>query len=739
MAKEIRQYQKDAVENFKKWYADKSPIERSGAFLMATGSGKTFTAALVAKELTAQGKKVLWLTNKRTLVEQSFNKIREELPDVKVGLEWGDYHAIKLDDVVVASVPSLRQDRLEKMLEKFKPDLIINDEAHHIKGNLWKSVLGHARLENVKCLNLTATPYTTRLKKIDLGTTLAHVTTEEGIKEGFLTPIITPQKLGINLEGVSIDSNTGDYKVDELSRVMTQDEVIDASVHACMQYKDRKNLVFCTSKEHAAKTALAMREQGLNVREMYGETDLETRFEYQEELRKGEINAIVSVSTISEGFDLPEADMITILRPTRSPGFYTQMLGRGLRRAAGKENCVLIDLYDKPKTLIDKDLKYIPTEEDVIRKRGMCMDPSIGVVKTFFAGFKNESTGQCLESYDDVIEVLGLHMKDVKVASYKRKREKDRTFSTFYATNKASRKVLEAYVREVLSMDSVTELVKTLHAYGYTYTPNPYIPPKQEVNSEKRDPEERSDIISGKIKHLSLDAERKLVANKLVTHEIAGLITNWLGGNTADYAFVPGKHGGGVTVFVRPKETKSLFRAKLIKGKLHSLEGLSEDEFANSVPGYTVSDSMRRKKASVAQMNFLSQLTHIPVKDIKKEKWSKAEAMVRINESLYKDEFACMEYWSQLYLTAPTKQAQDTVVINGSKELRKQKFQIYDLVKNVISKDNPSMNDILVNELAVKYCKTNIKDLMPLSKKEDIEKFIQKNPAVQERNNSIER
>ena len=57
----------------------------------------------------------------------------------------------------------------------------------------------------------------------------------------------------------------------------------------------------------------------------------------------GPIQVLVNVDIFSEGFDCPDVEFVQLARPTLSLAKYLQMVGRGLRVAKGKKNCVIID------------------------------------------------------------------------------------------------------------------------------------------------------------------------------------------------------------------------------------------------------------------------------------------------------------------------------------------------------------------------------------------------------------
>jgi DNA repair protein RadD len=59
--------------------------------------------------------------------------------------------------------------------------------------------------------------------------------------------------------------------------------------------------------------------------------------------KSGKIKALVNCDVLTTGFDAPNTDMIVMLRPTHSPGLYVQMMGRGMRIAEGKKDCLILD------------------------------------------------------------------------------------------------------------------------------------------------------------------------------------------------------------------------------------------------------------------------------------------------------------------------------------------------------------------------------------------------------------
>ena len=65
-----------------------------------------------------------------------------------------------------------------------------------------------------------------------------------------------------------------------------------------------------------------------------------------EAFRAGRIFALVNVTVLTEGIDVPEVEAVHLLRPTRSTGLLLQMIGRGTRKAPGKDRCMVFDYAD---------------------------------------------------------------------------------------------------------------------------------------------------------------------------------------------------------------------------------------------------------------------------------------------------------------------------------------------------------------------------------------------------------
>ena len=108
-----------------------------------------------------------------------------------------------------------------------------------------------------------------------------------------------------------------------------------------------KGLVFCSSKKEAYVLSEKFREYGYETLALTGEDNQEKRESAIERLatddRQDKLDYIFTVDIFNEGVDIPEINQIIMLRPTESPIVFIQQLGRGLRKADGKEFVVILD------------------------------------------------------------------------------------------------------------------------------------------------------------------------------------------------------------------------------------------------------------------------------------------------------------------------------------------------------------------------------------------------------------
>ena len=230
-----------------------------------------------------------------------------------------------------------------------EPGMIVIDEAHHALAKTYKGMWD--RFPKAKFLGLTATPCRLNGKGFtDLFDVLVQSwSVPEFISKGRLA---TYDFVSIKSDGVTqrlIDSlqkrgADGDYQNKEMDMLLNKKPSIERLYQSLEEFgKDRKGIVYAINISHAQKIAKLYQEHGVKAIAIDSKTPATERQQDIEAFKKGDIQVLVNVDIFSEGFDCPDVEFVQLARPTLSLAKYLQMVGRGLRVAKGKKNCVIID------------------------------------------------------------------------------------------------------------------------------------------------------------------------------------------------------------------------------------------------------------------------------------------------------------------------------------------------------------------------------------------------------------
>jgi len=332
----------------------------------ATGTGKTVLAALDYKAMQIElGYKpsLLFVAHRQEILNQSISTFRAVLKDGQFGelfvggkkpTEWRH---------VFASVQSLSA----KDIESFEPgqfDYVVIDEFHHAAAKTYTDILEH--LQPKELLALTATPERGDGKRVqDLffgGTISSELRLWDALDRQLLAPF---DYFGIAEETdfTSIDWSNGKYSAKGLEEKVTRNDLRDRLVLNQIQKhvnepSTMKALVFCVGLDHANYIGDLLNRHGLKSLVLTGSSTDSERNSGILELAAGRINVIVTVDIFNEGVDIPEVDTVIMLRPTESSVIFLQQLGRGLRKAPGKESVTVLDFIGAHRTEFRMDKKF---------------------------------------------------------------------------------------------------------------------------------------------------------------------------------------------------------------------------------------------------------------------------------------------------------------------------------------------------------------------------------------------
>jgi len=347
---QLRYYQVDAV-NAAYEYFSKNPT-KNPCVVLPTGAGKTIVIRKVCEDVQQWQGRVLILAHVKELVEQAAEKL-----NAVGGLDVGVYAASlkrrdRESDIVVASVQSVYERGFE--LAGSRPfNLVIVDEAHRIptEGNgMYVKLLNDLKMTNPKMriLGLTATPFRTSSGYVCSDDHfLNEVCYEADIREliagGFLCSLTSKRsKNEAELSGVRIKS--GEFVQSEMEQAFLFDNKVNAAVNEIVAATSdrRKVIIFCCGIQHACEVTAMLDGLGHNVRIVTSEHG--GRDKAVDEFKNDpSVKFLVNINCLTEGFDAPNIDAVVLLRATCSPGLYYQMVGRGLRPHADKQDCLVLD------------------------------------------------------------------------------------------------------------------------------------------------------------------------------------------------------------------------------------------------------------------------------------------------------------------------------------------------------------------------------------------------------------
>jgi len=391
--REVREYQRKCLE---KVDAAIESGKRRLLVEMATGTGKTFTVALMLKRLFQAGRvqRVLFLADRIELARQA----KEETFDIYLN----DYPSVLLTggrrsregQITVGTLPTITSQLGAGGFSSGYFDLVITDECHRSIYSSYKHTLLHFDAIHI---GLTATPDIGRYafasdteKKLirntyeffdcwnpltDQGNPVFTYGILDGIKDKHLAEYdIYSAKTRITSEGINFEGE--DYSPTDLERLISFEDRIQLQVKEFVRIENsresngfRKAIVFACTKRHAAQICRFLNAEYPQWKGKYAEiitTDVADPKTAIRRFKREEMPVIaVSVGMLDTGFDAPRVENLLMMRPTRSAILYQQMRGRGSRickRPDGslKNSFLIYDFTDNSERF--NDPKFDPTK-----------------------------------------------------------------------------------------------------------------------------------------------------------------------------------------------------------------------------------------------------------------------------------------------------------------------------------------------------------------------------------------
>ena len=325
-----------------------------GLVVLATGLGKTLLAAMDALQMGAR--RVLFVAHRAEILEQARRAFAWVLPDRSAGRFMGGVRETAAE-LVFASVQTLGRPEQLRQWAADHYDLIVIDEFHHAAALGYRRVLTYFRPRFM--LGLTATPE--RGDGAELWTLcddnlVFRADLAEGIAAGRLVPFAY-FGLKDSVDYQAIPWRSGRFDPEALSQALATQSHAEQALQGYLAHAPegpRRGLWFCASIRHAEFMAEFLRERGIRAVAVHSEPGGAPRSASLRALAAGEIEAITTVDVFNEGVDVPDVNVVVLLRPTGSRVVFLQQIGRGLRlpESSHKPRLVILDFIGNHHTFL---------------------------------------------------------------------------------------------------------------------------------------------------------------------------------------------------------------------------------------------------------------------------------------------------------------------------------------------------------------------------------------------------
>jgi len=357
----LRDYQEKAVKALFDYFYEK---QGNPCLAMPTGSGKSLVIAdfIYRAVMSHATIKILMITHVKELIKQNAEELENYWSNAPVGIYSAGLGKRQLgSNIVFGGIKSLIN--AKEHLGHY--DLIIIDECHTLSNkddSMYKVLIEYLKgiNPNLRIVGLSATPFRIGQGYITDGgifTDICYDITKmeefnKLIKDGYLTTLI-PKRTSLRVDVSDIKIQAGEYNLMELQEAWDKDDVTYRAVKEIIEYSENRKswLIFCSGIKHSEHVCECLHSFGISATFVHSKMEASKRDEAIEGFTNDKYQAICNNGILTTGYNKKTIDLIAVLRHTCSPGLWVQMLGRGLRVAPGKENCLVLDFAGNTEAL----------------------------------------------------------------------------------------------------------------------------------------------------------------------------------------------------------------------------------------------------------------------------------------------------------------------------------------------------------------------------------------------------
>jgi superfamily II DNA or RNA helicase len=321
--------------------------ESRALIVLASGLGKTYVSALDAfsfQEGFGKPLRVLYLSHQSVILEQASRSFRNVFGNNRSIGRFDGEERYKDADLLFASFQSIHKSL--NIFDPFEFEYVVVDEAHHTAARTRDAVVRYFKPRFM--LGLTATPLRGDGKDIyeyynDI--VAASLPIERAIAQGLLTSIdyrVLSDKADPHAL-MNVLKLSGKLSKEITFKPRSDKDIVDIILgEARSMVNTPKIIVFCSSLEQMDHFAQLFP----NCKTISGRDDRKRQVAAVEAFASGDFPVLLARDVLNEGIDIPDANILIFLRNTESPVVFLQQLGRGLRKAEGKEKVIVLDFVN---------------------------------------------------------------------------------------------------------------------------------------------------------------------------------------------------------------------------------------------------------------------------------------------------------------------------------------------------------------------------------------------------------
>lgn len=336
----LRDYQHDAVNSLWRYFEE---MHGNPLVLAPTGTGKSvIIAAFIMMVMRAfRQTRVIAATHVETLIAQNFAKLLHLWPTAPAGVFSAGLKRREMKQITFAGIQSV----WDKSLAFGYVDFLIIDEAHLLNPNdeaMYQKFIAGLRRANpkLKIIGLTATGWRLGMGSLLDGNIFTDIAIDMTTRDawnwfidcGYLAPL-SSKRTSFHLSAEGVPIRGGEFVLSALQDAVDKEAITRQAIEEMLHWGQTRDrwLVFATGVDHCEHVSTLLNAYGIDSVPIHSKLKGGRAQDHLNAFKRGDVRAAVSMNKLTTGIDVPEIDLIGVLRHTCSSSLWVQMLGRGTR------------------------------------------------------------------------------------------------------------------------------------------------------------------------------------------------------------------------------------------------------------------------------------------------------------------------------------------------------------------------------------------------------------------------